>query len=319
MKTLKRALLILFIAATTIGFAQDINSAGESFNLGNEAYKTKDFAAAIKHYETSLGTCGTVGAEADGLKTQVNDQLTKAYYYNAQNLYKEKNFDEAVAEFQKTSKQAEITGDVKTKEKSDEFIPKVYSSQGLGMVSAKEYDKAIEVFNKALQSKGECVNAYFGLGLAYKEKDMIPESVENFKLALKNGENNAGAAKTVEKVKDAAQKMLEANAGKELQLEHAEKAIGYLNQAIEFGNSSANIYFMLTVASNKLKKYDEAIAAAQQGLTLGGDANNLNFELGKAYEGKGDKDNACKSYKAVTGGANLKAAQYQAKDVLKCN
>lgn len=318
MKTLKRALLFLFVSTFSLGFAQDINTAGEAFNLGNEAYKIKDFPAAIKQYESSLSICETVGAEADVLKKQVNDQLTKSYYYSAQNLYKDKKFDEAVAEFQKASQKAEATGDAKIKEKSDEFIPKVYSSQGLGMVSAKEYDKAIEVFNKALQSKGECVNAYYGLGLAYKEKDMIPEAIQNFEAALKNAEGNEGATKTADKVKDAAQKMLEANAAKELQLEHSQKALEYLAKAIEFGNTSANIYYMQAMAHNKLKSYDEAIAAAQQGLTLGGDANNLNFELGKSYEGKSDSENACKSYKAVTGGPNLKAAQYQAKDVLKC-
>ncbi len=320
MKTLKTTIVLLLIGLVSFSYAQDLNEAGTAFNDGNEALKAKKFADAVRHYENSLDMCQMIGADAAELQTKVEGQITKAYYYNAQITYKKKKFDEAIAEFNKAIKAADVSNDAKTKKKAQGFIPKVYSSQGLSLIQEKKYDDAISIFNKALDYKEECVNAFYGLGLAYKEKDDIDQAIANFDAAISNGANNPKASKTVNKAKTAGQVMLEATAAKELQIEHSKEAVEYLNKAIEYGGGSFNSYYLLALASNKLKDFDAAIDAATKGLTFeGGDANNLNFELGKAYEGKGDSANACISYKNVTSGPNVKAAQFQVKEVLKCN
>lgn len=320
MKTLKTTLVLFLIGIVSFTFAQDLNEAGVAFNNGNEAIKSKKFADAVMHYENSLDMCQMIGADATDLQSKVEGQLAKAYYYNAQILYKKRKFDEAAAEFNKAIEAAEVANNAKVKKKAAAFIPKVYSSQGLSYIVDKKYDDAIAVFNKALEYKEECVNAYYGLGLAYKEKDDIDQAVASFDAALENGVENPKAAKTVKKVKSAGAKMLEANAAKELQIEHTQQAIDYLNKAIEYNGGSFNSYYLLALANNKLKKFDAAAEAATSGLTYsGGDKNSLNFELGKAYEGKGDSANACAAYKKVTSGPNVQAAQFQVKEVLKCN
>lgn len=320
MKTLKTTLVLFLIGLVSFSFAQDLNEAGTAFNDGNEAIKAKKFADAVKHYENSLDMCQMIGGDAAELQSKVEGQLTKAYYYNAQVLYKKKKFDDSVAEFKKAIAAADVSNDAKTKKKADDFIPKVYSSQGLSYIKEKKYDEAIGIFNKALEYKEACVNAYYGLGLAYKEKDDIDQAVANFDAALANGKDNPKAAKTVKKVKSAGSKMLEATAAKELQIEHAQQAADYLSKSIEYSGGSFNSYYLLALANNKLKKFDAAIEAATAGLTFeGGDKNSLNFELGKAYEGKGDSANACAAYKKVTSGPNVQAAQFQVKEVLKCN
>jgi tetratricopeptide (TPR) repeat protein len=320
MKTLKTILFLLFAGFISITFAQDLNEAGTAFNDGNEAIKNKKYADAVSYYENSLDMCQMIGADAAELQSKVETQLTKAYYYNAQILYKKKKFDASIAEFNKAIEAAGVSNDEKTKKKSEGFIPKVYSSKGLSLIKEKKYDDAIAVFNMALDNKDECVNAYYGLGLAYKEKDDIDQAVASFDAAIENGATNPKSSKTVGKVKVAAQKMLEATAAKELQIEHTKEAVGYLNKANEYSGGSFNAYYLLALANNKLKDYDAAVAAATSGLSLGGgDASNMNFELGKAYEGKGSSSEACAAYKKVTSGPNLKAAQFQIKEVLKCN
>lgn len=321
MKTLKKVLLLLIIGLLSFNiYAQDINAAGEAFNNGNEAIKAKDFAGAVAFYERSLDECKLVGAEAAELQPKVEEQLTKAYYYNAQTLYKKRKFEAAITEFNKTIKAAEVSGDTKTKGKAQNFIPKVYSSQGMGLIKDKKYDEAIVVFDKAHTVKKECVNAFYGLGLAYKEKDEIDLALANFDQAIKYGATNPKAEKTVNKAKAAGQIMMESNAAKELQIEHTQQAIDYLNKGLEYGPGSANTYYLLALAYNKQNKYDDAIAAATTGLGMEGvDANNINFELAKAYEAKGDATNACATYKKVTAGPNVEAAKFQIKEVLKCN
>ena len=64
-------------------------------------------------------------------------------------------------------------------------------------------------------------------------------------------------------------------------------------KAIEFGNKAVNLE-----QKSKSKIY---------------------FELGKAYEGIGNKSEACNAYKKVTDGPNVAAAQYKVNTEFKCN
>ena len=315
---LKKTLILLFVSLITIGFAQDMNEAGTAFNDGNESYKAKQYAAAVASDTESIDVCQMIGADAAELQTKVEAQLVNALYKNSMTLYKGKKFDAAVAEFNKTIEAANTANNSKIAAKAKIYIPKVYSSQGMGLVKGKKYDEALAIFTKALDYKEGCVNAYYGQGLAYKGKGDIDAAVVSFDAAISNGEGNTKAAKTVKKANSAARKMLESNGAKELQIEHTQKAIDYLTKAQTYGAVSGNTYYYLALAYNKQKKSGDAITTAKSGIALGGDISNLQFELGKAYEAKGDAANACTAYKAVTSGPNVKAAAFQVKEVLKC-
>ncbi|NOR88107.1 MAG: tetratricopeptide repeat protein [Bacteroidales bacterium] len=320
MKILKKTLILLFVGLLSSSFAQDLNEAGTAFNDGNEAYKAKKYAEAVNYYKSSIDACQLIGGDAADLQLKVEAQIVNAYYKKALTLYKGKKFDEAVAELETTIKAAENVDNASIAKKAKAYIPKVYSSQGMGLLKAKKYDESLAIFDKALKYKEECVNAYYGQGLALKAKGDIDGAVVSFDNALLSAEGNPKAAKTVKKVKNAGQKMLESNAAKELQIEHTEKAIGYLNASLKYGSTSANTYYMLALAYNKQKKYDDAIKAANDALAIEqGDASNIQFELGKSYEAKGKTALACTAYNAVVSGPNVKAAQFQNKEVLKCN
>lgn len=320
MKTLKTTLVLLLIGLVSFSFAQDLNEAGTAFNDGNQAYKSKNYSDAVMFYNNSLDMCQMIGADAAELQSKVEAQLPKALWKYGTSLYKKKKFDEAVVELKKCKSAAEKVGDEKIAKYAKIYIPKVISSKGLSLVVDKQYDQAIEVFNEAFEYNPKCVDANYGLGLAYKEKDNIDDAIKYFDAAITNGATNPKAEKTVNKAKYAGQKMLEASAAKELQIEHTEQAITYLNKSIEYSGGSFNSYYLLALANNKLKNFDAAVEAATTGLTFsGGDANSLNFELGKAYEGKGDSANACAAYAKVTSGPNVQAALFQVKEVLKCN
>lgn len=320
MKTLKTTLVLLFIGLVSFSFAQDLNEAGTAFNDGNQAYKSKNYSDAVMFYNNSLDMCQMIGADAAELQAKVEAQLPKALWKNGISLYKKKKFDEAIEELKKCKTTAEKAGDEKIAKYAKIYIPKVYSSKGLSLVVDKQYDPAIEVFNEAFEYNPKCVDSNFGLGLAYKGKEDIEKATQYFDAAIAAGASNPKAEKTVNKAKDAGQKMLEAAAAKELQIEHADQAVTYLNKSIEYSGGSFNSYYLLALANNKLKNFKAAVEAATTGLTFsGGDANSLNFELGKAYEGIHDSANACAAYKKVTSGPNVQAAQFQMKEVLKCN
>jgi len=319
MKTLKKSLILLFVGLISIGFAQDLDEAGVAFNDGNTAYKSKDYVSAIESYKSSIDMCQLIGADGAELQTKVEAQIVKAYWKNAVKLYKGKKFDAAVAEMKKTQEAAKVANNAKYEKYAAMYIPKIYSSKGLGLYTDKKYDDAIVAFEEALGYNDKCVDAFFGMGLTFKEKEDIDAALANFDKAIANGAGNKKAEKNVTKAKSAAQGMLVANGAKELQIEHTQKAIDYFTKAQTYGDISGSSYYYLALAYNKQKKSDDAIAAAKAGIALGGDVSDLQFELGKAYEAKGDTANACTAYKAVTTGPNVKAAAFQAKEVLKCN
>jgi tetratricopeptide (TPR) repeat protein len=98
------------------------------------------------------------------------------------------------------------------------------------------------------------------------------------------------------------------------------EAVPNLQAAVSYPEINANAYYYLAVSCNELKKWNDAITAANQALTMDmKDTSATYFELGKAYEGLGKKNEACIAYKKVTSEQYKKSAEYQIQTVLKCN
>ncbi|MBN1650829.1 MAG: tetratricopeptide repeat protein [Bacteroidales bacterium] len=320
MNKLKFTLLIFLTGLVTLVNGQDLNAAGAKFNEGLELDKAKNYSGAIKAWEESISICNKIGFEADQLKATVQKPLAYTYFKEGITLYKKKKFDDAAKALKNAVKNADEVGDAKTSKQASTYIPKIYSSKGLSLLVKKDYNGALKVFDEAIGYNPKCVDAFYGKGMTYKEMDQLDKASEAFDQVIKFGATNKSAAKKVESAKEAAQKMFEAKAATELQIEHNTEAVALLDKALKYSQSSPNTFYLLTLANNKMKKWDATIEAGQKALTLAGvDVSAVNFELGKAFEGKQDKANACAAYKKVTDGPNVDAAKFQIKEVLKCN
>ncbi len=262
--------------------------------------------------------CKTLGAPADELKGKIVPQLIKAHLKKSIKLYKGKKFDEAVAAFTTTKKVATELGDNKTAKKAEKLLPNVYVDKAKALLKGKKYDEALAAIDQSVALKAKNPKAMFVQGLIYKDQNKLDKAGESFDKAIAQDTKGGKYGSKSQKV---AGKMFEAAGAKELQLEHSQKAIDYLTKAVKYNAQSDNSYYMLAVAYNKIKDYDKAITSAKAGLAIQGSKSitSTNFELGKAYEGKGDNTNACAAYKKVTTGPNAQAAAYQIKEVLKCN
>ena len=90
----------------------------------------------------------------------------------------------------------------------------------------------------------------------------------------------------------------------------------------EYGEGDANTYYYYALAYNKIKDWDKAIISANKALEIEKDEKDakakIYFELGTAYYGKGDTSEACKAYKDAAYGDYVAQANYQLKEVLKC-
>lgn len=320
MKKIKLTLIALFIGLISLTNAQDINEAGAKFNEGLELDKAKNYGGAIEAWEAAVSLCNDIGFDAEELKATVQKKLGYTYFKHGITQYRKKKFDIAIDALKNANEIASEIGDAKTAKSASTYIPKIYSTKGLTLMAKKDYEGALGIFDIALGYNAKCVDAFYGKGMTYKAMGNLDLAAEAFDQVIEFGAGRKSSAKKVTSSTTAAQRMFEAKAASELQIEHNTEAIALLNKALKYSQSSPNTFYLLALANNKLKKWNATIDAAQKALLLEGtDASALNFELGKAFEGKGSAANACAAYKKVITGPNVAAAKFQIKEVLKCN
>ncbi len=316
----KKSLILLaamFIGAST--FAQTLDDAGTKYNEGNEKYSAKAYADAARSFEEALDICNGVGADADGLKANVQTQLNNAYYKNALSLYKKKKFDNAIAEMQKSADLAADLGDNGKNKKSLSYIGKIHTTKGQVALKSKKPDQALAEFEKGLEYNPKSYKTFLGKAMAYKEKEEIDLMLENVDKTIELAAGNAKAAKYSAKAKKLASSTLFNEGSVELSKEHGAKAAEHFNASMKYTAGTADTYFYLAVAYNKAKQYAKAIEAANKALNLQqGDKSDIYFELGSAQQASGDTASACASFKMVSSGNNVESAKYKITTELKC-
>jgi tetratricopeptide (TPR) repeat protein len=319
--------LILAIAVTILTtfsgknlIAQTKEDAGNAFNAALELSKT-DMAGAVVKMQEVIKMTTALGKEGDTLKMKAGTVLPVWQYNVGNNLIKEKKYTEAIAAFEKSNEFATTFSDANIKEKSENMLVKLYTSEGNNLLKAEKADDAIVYLDKALKLDPDFSKAYFTKGQVYKKKGDNVKMQENMELAL------ASAKKSNDTVTGNAAK----NAiGSSLYLEgktaFTKKAYGEavekLNKAITYDYKNKELYYLLATSNNNLKKYDDAIAAANLGLPMEEQTADkmarFYYEIAKAYEGKRDVANACANYKKSAIGTFKSSADYQMKTVLKC-
>ena len=298
------------------GFSQTINDAGEAFNKGIQFTKDENFPEALNSYQQTISICDKLGDEGTDLKLKAQQQLPSTYYNLAKSLYKEKKYNDALANFELSANWADQMGEDKTADAARTYLAGIYTAIGNSGYKKDEFDKALEDYNKALTYKPDYFKAYYGIGLVYKKQEKVAEMKEAMDKVL---ELAPADDKTAENARSTTATTFLNEGAVALQKGSFDDAVNHLNTSLQYNDSEPLTHFYLCIAYNSKKEYDQAIDAGNKAIELGlqntGDAW---FEIGKAYEGKGDTAGACEAYKKVTSGPNVQAAKYQAEQVLKC-
>ncbi len=319
--TVKLFLVSLFLSITISGYSQTKDDAGEAYNEGIQYVKSDDFNNAITAFEKAIKICNEVGAEADELKAMAAQQLPAMYYKSATALYKEKKIDEAIQRYEKTAIVSVKYVNAEMEKKSNKMIPQLYNLKGSTYYKRKDYENALKNFDLSIQKDPDFAKAYYSKGLVYNKMKDAVKMKESFDLAIEKAEAK-GDSKTLARAKKAARKYLTSFAVISIQKEKIDDAITYLDQASEYGEGDANTYYYYAISYNKKKRWDDAIKAGNKALDLEKDEKaakaKIFYELGTAYYGKGDSAAACIAYKEAVYGEHVDQANYQIKEVLKC-
>jgi len=323
---MKKTLILAFAVTILTTFsskylnAQTKEDAGTAFNAALELSKT-DLAGSIVKMQDVLKMCSAIGADADTIKMNVIKVLPVWQYNIGNNFLKEKKYDLATTAYEKSKEMATLYADDNIKQKSEEILVKLYVNKGNTLVQTLNYDEALTYFDKALTLDPTYSKALYAKGMVYKKKNDNVKMKENLDLAISaalktNDTLTAQAARSTV----ASSLYMEGAAAfkKKSYSEAAEK----LNSSLAYDTKNKEVYYLLAVAYNNLKKHDEAIESGNKGLLLE-EQNNIKmarfyYEIAKAYEGKNDTSNACANYKKSAFGAFAQSANYQMKTVLKC-
>ena len=316
MKFVKTTLAVVFTLMISWTFGQSLNDAGAAFNEGIKLTKEENTKGAIAAYENCIQICEQLGEEGNELKQKSQAQIVSIYTNLGTDSYKTKEPDQAIYYLTEAQKYAEASGNAEGVKKAKKYLGYAYTYKGNVAIKGEKYEDAIKSFNTSLEYSPKNHKTYYGLGLAYLKTDNEPEMKKAMDKVVELG---APEDKTVAKAKSAAGKYYLARGAKAIEKLQYEEASTLLNSSLEYITDNSDTYYYLAFAYNNTKSFDKALEIGQKGLAIAGDdAFNLQFELGRAYEGLGDTKQACSHYKNVTGGPNVEAAKYQRETVLGC-
>ncbi|MDK2910531.1 MAG: hypothetical protein PWR20_2099 [Bacteroidales bacterium] len=316
-KTLILNVILGFIlmAGNTVK-AQSVEEAGTVFNEAIQLMQT-DIAGAAAKFEEAIAICEKVGEEGNDIKTQAIAQIPPLYYNYAVKLQADGNQDGAISAALTAKEKAEKYGNADIKEKSIDLLTQLYYVKGNEQAKNNDFAGALASYDNALKTNPKFFRAIYGKAVVYMKQDSLENAEATYKELL------TAVGSDVKLVKLTARnlgKKYSVAAAKAIKANKAAEALSMVEKALSYGAENANTYYYQLLAANQLKKWDLAIEAAQKALPLEEkDKNKIYFELGKAYEGKGNKVEACNAYKQVTAGPLVQNAQYQMKQVLKCN
>jgi tetratricopeptide (TPR) repeat protein len=313
------AAIILAFSAT----AQDVNQAADVFNQGNQAVKDNNYQLAIDKYQEAMEMAAQFGPEGEQIVAGAKTQIPALYYKIGVTDYKNKDIDKAIIEFEKAIESANEYNDPETAAKATDIIPKLYYSQGNSYYNDDKYTEALESFGKSAKLAPDYSRAYWGMALVYNKMDDTKKMKESFGQALELAETQ-GDTEMAQKVRSNASKLLQSEGAKKLQAQDWSGALMCLNATTEFEPDNAETYYYIALANNGLKKYDEAIAAADNGLEVAANENadfkaKFYYEKGNALKALGNNNAACEAYNNAKYGQFVQTAEYELNTVLKCN
>ena len=316
MKKLTIVLSILLITVSQSLTAQDLNDAGKAYNKGISLTKENNQIEAIESYQECAEICEKLGEVGEGLMLKAEKQISSLYMKLGIDAFKVKDYDTAVSYFALSSSYAEKTRNADNIKKARNYTATSYTAKGNALYKEKKYEDAIGFFHTALEFNSEYLKAYYGLALCYNKTGNTVGLEESVNKVIELG----GEDKNVKKAKTLAANYFLKLSGEALQAESFNEAAMMAKKTIEYNYMESTAYYYQALANNNLENWDEAIAAVQTGMKAEQeDKSNLFFELGRAYEGKGDITKACESYGKVSSGPNVDAANYQRTTVLHCN
>ena len=182
----------LFVSAIAL-FATLSLSAQDFTALYNEAataYTSKNFAAAAASFQKLIDE-GTGSPEAADLVATAKATLPKCYFQLGGMAFKSQNFDEALANFEKSAELADLYSDYTQMQKSNTWVANIYQVQGGEAFNSKDYAAAAEIFAKGYAANPRNTDMALNLAMSYCELAVANNDMAQYEKGMEVYENVA--------------------------------------------------------------------------------------------------------------------------------
>lgn len=325
-------LLSLFVlGVTTDMMAQDRRSVVKTYNKGIELKQSGEFEQAVNTFNQTINNAQELGEGGEDLVDRAKQQLVDTYYKKAVSKYKElqknqsiQSFDDAISAFTETQEVAEEHGNTKVQEKISQIIPQLYYNKGVFAYKGSSNELSLEALNKAIELNPNYANAHYQIAIVRKNTDGVDQSevISAFERALEVGKKTNNTSVVNESQKQLGGIYLSRGHSLVNEQKQIEEGIAAYEKALEYTPESAQIFFRLAEAYNKIQEWEQAKNYAEKGLNLetGGrtDQAKYYFELGNAYQGLGQKEQACSAFSNAAYGSFKSPSEHAMEYALEC-
>ncbi len=299
--------------------AQDRNDVIKAFNEGAKASQT-DIPAAINAFENVIALSDKVGDTAADLKQKAVQILPGLYLKAAMNAISEKKpASEVIAAAKKASASSEKYGNKTNKDNSDKILIQGYNLLANEFFGKNDLASALQVYDSVLLINPSYNAALYNKALIYIKQN----NAEEFEKTIDTYIDKVKASNDQEKAKQASKMALEyfrAAGSKASQANKLDDALVLLNKSAKYGEDK-DLYYYFADVYNKQKNFDQGAENANKGLALETGTPEAKakfyFQLATAQFGKGQKEEACASYKNAMFGPFAEPSKVQRTN-LKC-
>jgi tetratricopeptide (TPR) repeat protein len=314
-----KKLFVTMCAILAVGAASAQNDVIAKLNEGVASAQSKNFAAAITHFEYVIDK----GLELpDDPKVSSCIEAAKKYLPTCyQNVglaaASKKNYEEAIKYLTKAAESAELYGNSTAMQKANTILAKVYQVQGGEAFNAKDYATAVAVFEKGYAANPRNTDMALNLATSYCELGKYDEGMAIYeKICQMPAEKYATA---IQKAKD---NMALYTNNKIATLQQAQDFDGVIAMAEKLLATSPAMAEKLRIeAYNSKKDYAKVIELGESAVAAQAsdeEKSEIYFLVGAAHnsiynasENKdlASRDKAIEALKKVTAGKDVEAAK----------
>ncbi len=305
-------------------------SAYDVYNNAINLAEQGQYDQAIDAYLQAINLAQDLGEEGQQIVENSQDALPRLYYQSALSVYQSfkaspgiNGINNAISAFQTAIERANQYGNSDIATKAEEVVTQLYSFKAKIQMQQGNYSGALTTINGAIERNPNNARLYYRKATIIKNQES--STLDQYLAAIDTARGVAertGNAQIARLATEGAASQLVYQGAQRVQAENYSGAISVLRRALEYNPESVNAYYRIAQAFNAQGEWQNALDAAQQALQYanGGAAAQakIYFELGNAYKGLGQYNQACDAYDNANYGQFRGSVQHTMEFVLKC-
>lgn len=312
---------MMFVFLSVSVSAQTYAEVVEAFNAAAEDIKSGNFELAISKFENCIELATQLGPEGDEMKANAESQIPVIYLRLAKDVYKAKDYEEAIKKFEETIMACEKYTNEKIKKDSEKYLLSSHYNVANQKYKGDDFEGALSHFNSAIEYNSEYAKAYYGKGLVYQKQGDLENMLVAFEKAIEFG-NSTGdekiASASSNKVRDYYFRL----GTDAVKADDYQTAVNNLSKALKYDLEHSQSYYWLAVMYNKEMEYDKAVANAVEALKFDKTEDHIKariyYELGNAYVGLVEYEKACDAFRNALYDPYTNTVKYKMENVLNC-